>query len=685
MGARTLLNLWFTGRCYTGSVSQVEDKSKLLATLHDEYGISSDPAPLPEGSRGEAWQVHGRDAGAGLFALTGTAADCFRLDLVADAQRISPAGLLVPVDWGVVDWPGREQRVALVFPKLPKTTLADTMAQKRRYSEPEITGNILPRMVAVLRGLAEASIFHGGIRPSTMYLAPSGELTLGECFSAPPSARQPAWMLTIERGMAAPFGRGDGDVADEIYALGATLAYLTLGQVPAADMSETEMFTQKIERGSFAALVGRQQMANGLGELIRGMLDDDPQQRWSLETIAHWVAGRRLTSNQTRSRHKPSRGLMVNGIEYFDPRSLAEAFARNPSEAMKLMANDELIKWVKRTLKDQALTARIADAANMPMLRSRGSAEARLVARIITALDPSGPLRYAGLSMMPGGVGTMLQSALAAGESPQPFAEMLTCQLPKYWYNAQPSLGGDHLKELKRLEQAKIWLEKPNIGYGIERCLYDLAPASPLLGHDVARKLIVDMRTLLETLESMSERSDKPSVPLGRHVAAFALSRDPQNTKLFARFLQAHDAASVALGSLQGLAAWQKKLGLDKLPGLAKWLEGSVEPCLTRFHNRQAREAVRGELRKAAGAGDLQAMYDLIENPLAHHRDRDGFHSAMREYERLEYQIKTLHDQLKPGARLHSSLGNEAAMVVAGIMSTIVTAGIVLVQLKGLL
>ncbi len=636
---------------------------------------------MPVGSRGEAWKVFQESSNSipDLFALTGTSVGCYRIDAIETTRKLANSGLFAPLDWGVVDWPGKEQRVALIFPKLPGTPLA----QKRRYSDQDIVGTILPPMVAMLRAFAEAGFAHGGLGPATIYAGSSGELTAGECISAPPSALQPAWLQTIERGMASPFGRGAAQIEDDIYAVGATLASLSLGSLSIVELPDAEVIALKIERGSAGAITGRQQLSGGLGELIRGMLDDDPEQRWSLHTIQHWIAGRRTIGHQAWARQKPSRGLVVNGTEYFDVRSLAEAFSKYPADAMKLIANDELIKWVKRTLKDPALVSRIVNAVNMPILKSRSSTEALLIARITIAMHPAGPIRYLGLSVMPSGIGTQLQKAMAAGESPQSLAEVISCQLPKYWFNLQSALANDNLTQMKKLDQAKIYLDKAGSGLGLERCLYELAPSSPLLAQELTSKFIFESHALLQGLEALSERNDKPAFPLSRHVAAFLLARDTQNTRAFGRFIAARDPAEVALGSLHGLAGLQTRFGPEKLPGLARWLEVAVQPYIARFHNRDTREILRTDLQKAAGTGNLQAMLNLVENAAMMHRDKDGFFQATLEYERLEFQAKGLRDQLTPGALLHSEAGKDVGTIVAGILSTAIAAGILLLQWKG--
>jgi hypothetical protein len=654
-----------------------------IATLGEEYAIYSSILPSPEGSLGDA---HAADRQGyppdTYYAQIGTPLHCYRMDLLQNLKALQGSNLIVPTHWGVVDWPDGQQRIALMLPKPAGQPLqAILSSNRRRVPEVDVITQILPQLTSTLRGMAERSIFHGSIRPTTIYLDSKGTVSLCECVSSPPSMTQPRWGLTIERALADPLGRGVGTVADDIFSLGMTILHLAVASIANADQPEKDQIRARIDKGTYGALVGRQPLTNGLADLLRGMLDDDPEQRWTLDVIDQWSAGRRPVTTNSRAMLKPAKPLVVQGEEYWDPRSAAMALAENPSEASRLVASEELGKWARRTLQDVPLADRIADAINMPSVRGKaGATEACLASRLIVALHPGGPLRFKGLSMMPQAIGTMLQNAFAQGETPQVLAEIIAMQLPKFWFNSQVNFAGEHVGPMKSFEQARVTLDRQQPGTGIERCFYDLAPGSPLLVPELKDRVIIDRQQFLEALERLSGSSDRPKLPIGRHATAYFVARESDVGRLFNRFVNAANDIEKALGCLQVLAYFQSKSTLAKLPGLAHWLESVVQSCEEKYHNRETRQLVRAELHKAATEGNLSHMYAIADNHAALHRDREAFQHAWLDYQKIDHNIHMLRDRLKPGARLHITVGEEAGAAVSGVVASVITVGIILVR-----
>ncbi len=72
--------------------------------------------------------------------------------------------------------------------------------------------------------------------------------------------------------MCHPAGRGDGSIADDVYALGVLLLTLALGRLPLAELDDTAILRRKLEQGSHGALVGDERLPPLIADLSACLL-----------------------------------------------------------------------------------------------------------------------------------------------------------------------------------------------------------------------------------------------------------------------------------------------------------------------------------------------------------------------------------------------------------------------------
>lgn len=115
-------------------------------------------------------------------------------------------------------------------------------------------------------------------------------------------------------------------------------------------------------------------MAGSLLELLRGLLHDDPRQRWTLDDVAIWADGRRVTSKvNTGNKSKSARPLDFAGQQILRPLHLAVALSENVIEAAKLIESSELQSWIIRSLEDKVLSKRVEEAIAIAREHGTGS------------------------------------------------------------------------------------------------------------------------------------------------------------------------------------------------------------------------------------------------------------------------------------------------------------------------
>ena len=487
-------------------------------------------------------------------------------------------------------------------------------------------------------------------------------MRVGECVSAPPGYSQPALYEPIERGMADPAGRGVGSATDDLYALGATAVYLLTGRDPSAGREGLALTAAKIEMGSFKALVDDRRMPLGLSELLRGLLGDDTNQRWTLEDVELWLSGRRQSPRLPPPLKRADRPIEFAGVACWSAPSLALRMSQRIDDAFALIGRPELVTWVRRELDEPDMAEEVASAVS----RSDRSDQHLALAKVLQILHPAAPIRFDGLSIMPDGLGCTLAEAAFEGGDVQVVARIIESRLPLSWYALQNASRPETLVAAKAFETIRGLLTRPTIGYGVERCLYQLndgiACASPLLrGHRV-----FDLAGLLKALEKVAAGPDRPRQPFDRHIIAFIQARGGRTTDHQLTLLSGSgDPVDRAVAITEVFAAVQGRTSVDSVPAMCAWMLAIIQPAVQRYHSRTLRGFVVTELERHAKTGDLGKISAILLNDKVVRNDDEAYRRAKIEFAAVDRAMRQRQAMASDRDGLVSGVGREAAAVTA--------------------
>jgi len=524
-------------------------------------------------------------------------------------------------------------------------------------------------------------VVHGAIRPTNLYFRDlaSGGLMLGECVSAQPGYGQSVLLETVERGMSAPAGRGTGTAADDMYSLGVTLLILALGRNPVAGLDDEAIVQAKIERGSYPALVQQHRLPLAINEVVRGLLVDDPKQRWNLNDLDLWVAGRRLSPKQPQISRRAARPMEFQGQEYWHCRTLARGFARHVPAAATVIESGELDKWLRRSLGDDVRAEAVGNAIQTASSGKGGSQGDRLVARVCMALDPAAPIRYRGRAMMPDGVATMLAEAFLRNESPQAVAEVIGNQLPMFWVNVQSDFKPEFVPLVQMYDQLRGFMERSAYGLGIERVLYEMNPTMPCMSGLVVKQLPTNPSELLRALDWLGAGGERHKDPIDRQVAAFLAARHKRSDDLlFTQLGSGIEPMRRVIAMLTILSDVQARTGVDGLTHLASWVQALLDPVFRRFHNRKTQELVRKQADGAVHNGRLTELLKVVDDPESLRRDRLEFEAAQIEYREADAEMEKVRHTIADRNSIVETSGRQVAAIVSSLLSTVLVAGIIL-------
>lgn len=578
---------------------------------------------------------------------------------------------------GVVYWPpAKAERNILIY----ENTLGQPMMAADRMAglgwKPErVIANVVKPMISVLLDMRDKDLVHGNIRPTNLFItgsAGSERVVLGDCIATPSGFLQPAIFEPIERAMTDPLGRGQGSFEDDLYAFGVTLTCLIRTRDPMEGMSTEEIIREKMEMGSYAALTGKERYSGGILELLRGLLYDDRNQRWTLDEIEAWDEGQRLSPKQAARRIKAPRPLHFNDDRYFRPTQVAMDLHKNPTEAVQIVENDTLGQWVQRSLEDKTIGERLQQAIEEAQEQGQGPGYPdRLLSRISVALDPDAPLRFAGMNMHPEGLPYVLAEAYITKKPVQPFVDIINQALVLFWLHHQADVRVDVGGLISRYDGCRSFLRQAQTGYGLERCLYFLCNELHCLSDRLKNYHVVSPESLMYAFEDMAGKPDRPEYFIDRHIAAFISVKDRRMIDPYLQDLAAPEDHKKIMANIKTLATIQKRSRMESFPGITAWIASILDPVYERFHDRETREKIARKIEKLKDTGDISKIAALLDNIETVQQDFSDFRKAMREYNDLREEAGALDRKMNKTETYGRDTGREVAAIFSGVLAGI--------------
>lgn len=582
-----------------------------------------------------------------FFALVCDPSLPARREVTEKLANLKIENVLTPEAWGEVDLPGHPRSFAIVFERPRGKRVAAAMTDTiKPYTAHELLHDVLPPLLATLRIFADIRMAHRAIRPTNLFFrGDTRQLMFGDASSAPAGATQPVAYETIEGGMTLPHCRSPGTSADDLYALGATLIFLLRGQDQESMVDPRELIRLKIESGSFMALVGAFRPPPEVIELLRGLLADDPRDRWTVADMEGWIQGRRLKPRQQHpTTIVATRPFEFGGRGHYMARGVAHAFACDPANAARAIRSSEFEIWLQRSLADETRTASVGAVRVENGTRGGAVQDLRLTARTCIALDPMSPVRYGDFAISIDSFGQALIAAFNGRGSLQTIGEVLSAKLPQSWIANQTAARPEllALATVKPFDMLRRFAEDPRPGYGLERVLYELNPSLACQSPLVQADSITEAGQILKTLEGVAAAKKVSADGLiDRHVAAFIAAHARDVTGDCFDLLNGSPRQR-ALGTLSILAQLQVAYGPAEVSAIGKLLSSQLTLLLDMFRSRQRRARLEKEITKLAAKGTLSELFWLLTGEAEQGRDTQEFAAARREYGEVEQALLIL-------------------------------------------
>ena len=662
-----------------------DDKASASLVQKDVAMLGDDIAlyikePLPHFDKGDvkAYRASGGGQhGNKMFALICDKHQTPRFLSVSKYASISSNYLCKLVNHGKVYWPPTKQEVyCFVYEDsigMPLTShVRGDLALG--WKQETVMANIVLPMIDTLIRFRNKEIPHSEIWLGNLFdggVKDGQNIFLGECLSTPAASQVPVLYEPIERALSEAQGRGTGDSVDDLYSFGVCLAIMLRREDPMAGFDDRKIIEQKLEKGSYLALMGKERLSGAMLELLRGILFDNPDQRWTVDDLDAWSDGRRLSPKQAPKGAKSMRPLIYRGNKYSRPELLAMDLNADPNETMKIVENGGLEQWVERAIEDKMTKSRLEQATDyLPALERGNNHNDRVCVVIAHSLFPEAAIRYRDISFHPAGLGKYLTKMYVAEKNIQAFVDVL-----KYSFIIPIIREGRSLDKgslMASFDLCRSYLKQKSLNAGIERCLYIMDPEAPCLSPILSDYYVQNATDILHAFEDLCSKSKKPDILFDRHIISFLSVKDKSNIDPYINDISSRKRHERLLAQVKVLATMQKRCDLKGLPHLAAWIAKELQPVYERIHDKKRRETVEKNIKGFLKDGDIQAIAGLLNNSKLYTNDLHQFKQAMKQYDELVKEQDFIKLNLKKGRNYGQNSGRQLASVISMLISIII-------------
>jgi eukaryotic-like serine/threonine-protein kinase len=676
-------------------ISETEDSTPELpgAQLDGRFRIdlSARLSFLDRGQNQAFKAVDLKNPAVELFAVVSSPFVPYRQDFVDILSVQKIPGLVELHAYGPARFGKMDIRFVFIF-QMPKGSLVFNQSDGP-LEDRAILDKIVPQLIETLSNLEKTKTPHRGIRADNLFYDDlNGEkIILGESVTTPPGSDQPDVYEPIESANAHKFGRGTASISSDVYSLGVLIVHLLTGSMPLLDKTTEQVFVSKLENGSFATLTEGLALSSRMGLLLKGLLHDNPDRRWDLEILGRW---REIMHDNAKIGTGDRSGLAtlsVSGQDFDSPRLLANALSYAPKEACDLLISGKLATWVKKSLRDNETAEKISRVQTISRSKTRGSQKSELTAtaQICNLLFPSGAIRYRELSFGDDGIPGLLSFAFQNDDSAMKASldELLGSGiLTEILGNIDSSLATRRkgiLLQPKLADCVEYIKNKDRLGFGLERCFYELNPTAPCLSPSMIGSHVTTMARFMKVVEKKLTTPGNQINPFDRHCAAFIAAKATGQGKRFHQMgLGKPGSAVYTVGLLKLFGQLQSIYHPGPLPGFCLWSDSLLKPLISGLKSELRRQFVmkRFEVaRKSGNMGSILAATDIQQHIKKDEKEFLQAKSSFTGAEQMAVRLEAATEERKAAA---TQYGNWIASVLS-ITALLTSMGLTVLHFLG--
>lgn len=606
--------------------TEKNDKRKVL--LKERYDINFN-APIENlNSNGaRAYKVNDRiDTRRELFALVCNKETCPRSSLLPYVKSIDHPNIMKLVEYGIIKDPIQKNNcIALIYIVPQGGKVLDHLDELNFKVNHSRLKHIILGLISAAEAFKGYGIIHRAIRPDNLFFRNKDctDVIVGDCLASFPAYYQPAAYETIESLMAMPAGRGNGTEKNDIYAIGATCLSLLYGKELLPDLSVSEVIRLKIKKGSFNILSAEEKIPTGLVSVFKGLLADDINARWNFIQTYNYLEGKTPYIAAHNLQEKLKRSLTINGEKCYSAKEVAYALYLNPNDGWEIIKSGKLLEWVKNGLENDEIYT------NLEKLISQideASSHDMIIAQVCILLDFAAPIHIRDISVFPDGASKAIYYCMHHNINLNNFYDLFNSELIRNWYLVQPDL-----RTPMNLSELRININRKDIGYGLERIIYELDEDLPCLSPLLGEEYVNTGARVLKALDINYPNIKGEIRPYDKNIIAFLRCKLGKKIDGIILDLNANKESLQISAIIRLYADMQKKYGPVQLINLGQWLCSISKPVIESYHNFKIQKKIEKDLAKVAKSGKIIEICQALEDPETKDKDNEMYRKVKKE------------------------------------------------------
>ena len=607
-----------------------------------------------------------------------------RLHAVSELKKVEMPNFCNVISYQVVFIESiGSRRLCIVIEKPVGISLRQYVNDNGKVKEDVLDRHFIPTINNVIARLQRLDITHGCINLDKVYMKEDATIMVGECVSETCGASQLPLYEDVDRAICPAYGKGYGDRTVDVYALGVLAAFLLSGRDISAGQDADVIIDLKYRVLTYYMVAHNQEYSTHILDFLRGTINDRRVDVWDTDRVEEWCKGRIFNLLPPPGSVEATRPLNFCGVKYQHRKHLAYGMFKNWEEAKELIRKDDsFIRWIDRSIEDREMADDIDYVIQTSFSKnSAGGYRSfdqydELLTRILLILDPSSIIRTRNFVADVGGVGPSLAYAMANDHTDTKHAvdAILAWNVFNVWSNPKEGLDMSlRADSLLNLEKCVQFNKRQTIGFGIERCLYQLNRTLPCQHPSIINHCAFGMADYL-LIQEMNE--DVQGVITDNLSAAFLAYHVDISIKIsipnLIRFPEFDNSPYVQMLSLMVLA--QEKSKIPKLYRLCDKVVKEYEPVFDMFNSSIIRKQVIDACHKEARSGVLaNILHEIADNEFLV-TDRIRFSRAVNEYRNNAVRILRLSN-----GRAIGEVGYRYGLQITVILSFLIAAMTLLV------